>query len=112
MEDEAGNYVEEPRKTFWITEDMDDIDNDGMPDWWEEKYNLDPKDPDDADDDKDGDGYTNLKEYELDTNPAKDIFIQNIAHKVGDNVWYLAGSLILFIFLVLLLFYGRRRRLR
>jgi hypothetical protein len=45
-----------------------DDDNDGMPDWWEIANFLDPL-VDDADDDPDKDGYTNLEEYIADTDP-------------------------------------------
>lgn len=40
-----------------------DDDNDGMPDWWEKRYGLDPFDPADADDDPDMNGLTNLEEF-------------------------------------------------
>ena len=45
-----------------------DLDGDGLPDWWERKYGL-ALDTNDADDDNDGDGANNLLEYEYDTNP-------------------------------------------
>lgn len=48
-----------------------DSDNDGMPDWWEKKFGLNPKDPSDAALDKDGDGYTNIEEYLNGTDPTK-----------------------------------------
>jgi len=47
-----------------------DADNDGMPDDWERKYGLDPKDPADADADKDGDDFTNLEEFQAKTDPT------------------------------------------
>jgi pectate lyase len=47
-----------------------DSDSDGMPDWWEKKYGLDPKNSADAAKDKDGDGYTNLEEYLNGTDPT------------------------------------------
>ena len=40
-----------------------DSDQDGMPDNWENKYNLDPNDPKDSTLDPDNDGLTNLEEY-------------------------------------------------
>jgi subtilisin family serine protease len=42
--------------------DNDDMDEDGMPDEWEEQNGLDPL-VNDADEDPDNDGYTNLQEY-------------------------------------------------
>ncbi len=47
----------------------DDNDNDGMPDDWEEKYDLDPG-YNDADEDPDNDKLTNLNEYKKGTDPT------------------------------------------
>lgn len=113
VEDIDGNFADtkDDMKTFWITSDIDDTDNDGMPDWWEEKYRLDPEDSSDAKNDDDCDGYTNLKEYQNDFNPKKDIFMQNVVQRVNDNVAYLIGSVIIFVAIILLGFYGKRRRI-
>lgn len=46
-----------------------DSDSDGIPDYWEIKYQLDPNDADDANLDPDEDGRTNLVEFQDDTNP-------------------------------------------
>lgn len=108
--DKAGNEVTSESKTFWITIDLEDTDSDMMPDWWEEKYNLNPENPADATMDRDGDGYINLKEYQMGTNPAKDSFLQNAAYKLRENRWYFAGSVVLFVLLLALAEYGRRRR--
>lgn len=40
-----------------------DYDNDGMPDDWETKHGLNPKNANDASSDRDKDGYTNIEEY-------------------------------------------------
>ena len=46
-----------------------DSDNDGMPDEWETRYGLDPKDPSDGNKDVDRDGYTNIEEFLNSTDP-------------------------------------------
>jgi len=48
--------------------DTDD-DNDGLPDTWENTYGLDSKNPNDANTDLDGDGISNLDEFDIGTNP-------------------------------------------
>ncbi|MDI6917675.1 MAG: hypothetical protein QMC80_07770, partial [Thermoplasmatales archaeon] len=47
-----------------------DHDNDGMPDYWEVKYGLNPLDASDVSIDSDDDGYTNLQEYQNGTDPT------------------------------------------
>ncbi len=46
-----------------------DSDGDGLPDYWETLYGLDPFDPADAWDDLDGDGLDNFAEYLAGTSP-------------------------------------------
>jgi hypothetical protein len=48
-----------------------DSDADGMPDWWELLYGLDPNDATDAEGDLDGDGISNLSEWLAGTIPNK-----------------------------------------
>ena len=48
-----------------------DTDEDGMPDAWERRFGLNPRDNSDGAADKDNDGYTNLEEYLNNTNPKK-----------------------------------------
>jgi hypothetical protein len=49
----------------------DDDDDDIMKDWWEKRYGLDPKSPDDAFKDLDGDGLKNVDEFKFNSNPSK-----------------------------------------
>ncbi|MEO6740998.1 MAG: S8 family serine peptidase, partial [Chthoniobacteraceae bacterium] len=46
-----------------------DSDGDGIPDYWETRYGLNPADPADAALDTDGDGLTNLQEFLGGSNP-------------------------------------------
>jgi len=46
-----------------------DSDFDGLPDFWETRYQFDPSNATDAQRDKDGDGYTQLEEWLNGTDP-------------------------------------------
>lgn len=65
----SGNYEIE-YSIIPIAPPVTDTDNDNMPDAWELKYGLDPMNSSDAALDKDSDGYTNLQEYNADTDPT------------------------------------------
>lgn len=75
-------------------EDLDD-DNDGMPDAWEEQYELDPLDPNDANRDYDADGVSNVREYELGTNPRAGPVVEQANSSGGGGalnwliIWFL-----------------------
>ncbi len=50
-----------------------DSDGDGLPDWWEEAYGLDPfsaEGDNGAQGDPDHDGFTNIQEYQAGTDPT------------------------------------------
>jgi len=53
------------------TIDTSDVDGDGLPNYWEKFYGLDPNDPSDAQVDLDDDTLTNLQEFELGTDPNR-----------------------------------------
>ncbi len=110
-EDKAGNTDTTKNKTFWITSDLDDTDNDGMPDEWEKQFGLDPYDPDDANADDDKDGLTNIKEFEAGNNPKKDIFTENAIYRLKENALYLIGAIALFLLIIILITFGKWRRL-
>lgn len=74
-----------------------DSEKDGMPDWWENLYGLDPL-VDDAHADPDGDGRTNIQEYNAGTSP---ILIDDWTRSVSEGadpfecdtrVWYTGGN--------------------
>ena len=48
-----------------------DTDGDGMTDWWERNFGLNPFDPSDASLDPDGDGLTNREEFSHGTHPHR-----------------------------------------
>jgi hypothetical protein len=50
-----------------------DSDNDGMPDAWETKNGLNPRDPSDASLDKNKDGYTSIEDYLNSVVPVKQV---------------------------------------
>ena len=62
-----------------------DSDNDGMPNWWETAYGLNPNDPGDASMDADGDGLTNLQEYLAGTDPLNPASALRITDVVREN---------------------------
>jgi hypothetical protein len=111
VEDNKGNKKTTDDKTFWITNDLDDTDNDGMPDTWEERYGFNPYDPSDASQDADNDGITNLQEYKDGTNPAKKLSSPSeFFARLKENWVYLVASIIVFVMIVILARYGIRRR--
>jgi hypothetical protein len=59
-----------------------DSDGDGIPDWWETQYGLDPNDPADANGDINGDGYTNIEKYINGIDPTKQIDWRDLKNNI------------------------------
>lgn len=76
---EVGGY---PDLTYDPAQVPADSDSDGMPDEWEIKYKLDPKNSKDGAMDSDGDVYTNIEEYLNGTNPQEKINYRNLGNNV------------------------------
>lgn len=70
--DQAGGYPEYKGKPY------KDSDGDGIPNKWEKKYGLNPKDASDANQDLNGDGYTNIEAYFNNIDPTKKVDWTNL----------------------------------
>ncbi|MBU0496829.1 MAG: hypothetical protein KKC68_08315, partial [Candidatus Thermoplasmatota archaeon] len=111
VKDQSNNAKTTDTKTFWITSDLNDTDDDGMPDRWEKRYGLDPFDPTDATQDLDKDGISNLEEYQKQTNPTiEPTFAQEFSLNLKNNAGYLATAILLTIIIITLSLYTFRRR--
>ena len=82
----------------------DDDDNDGMPDTWETENGLNPLNAADASLDPDGDGLTNLEEYQGDTDP-------NVSDAQAFPWWILgaAAAVIIGVATVVTILWRRRK---
>jgi hypothetical protein len=73
-----------------ISKSPKDSDNDGLPDLWEEQYGLNINQPDDANTDLDGDGLSNLDEFNLASNPIIDNTIPSL--RINEMLIYEQGK--------------------
>lgn len=71
---QVGGYPEYKGKPYL------DTDKDGIPDAWEKKNGLNPKDPSDAKGDLNGDGYSNIEDYINGVNPAIKVDWKDLAN--------------------------------
>jgi hypothetical protein len=68
--------------------------NDGIPDWWKKKHNLDVNDAALAAKDTDGDGYTTIEEYLNGTDPTQKMDYKDLKNNVNPLFAGAAGKLI------------------
>jgi hypothetical protein len=67
--------------------------NDGIPDWWKQKYKLDLNDSTLASKDADGDGYTNVEEYLNGTDPTEKLDYADLKNNLNTlNAGKLSGK--------------------
>jgi len=62
-----------------------DTDHDGIDDTWELKYSLNPSDRNDAVQDADGDGFTNLQEFLAGTDPRDPTSLMRVVTAQADS---------------------------
>ncbi|MBU0471773.1 MAG: hypothetical protein KKF65_04050, partial [Nanoarchaeota archaeon] len=103
------------------SEDLNlDSDKDGMPDYWETQYGLNINYPEDAKNDNDSDGFTNLDEFLAGTNPLDNsshppeekepnLPINNSKNK-GISLTFILIGLILVVAGSIFLFIEKRKR--
>ncbi len=88
--DDGDNVYDNDQIASYSMDDDYDLDNDGLPDWWEILYSGSPIGMN-PDDDLDGDGYTNLEEFLAGSDPLDpnsypghiDAYILRLAYSNG-----------------------------
>ncbi len=83
-----------------------DLDQDGINDIWEMMNKLDFRDPSDAEEDPDHDGYTNFEEYKGDTDPNDLLSAPGSVNPLR-TIWYGSGAYEHGLFLLSLIFFIR-----
>ena len=89
---------------FTAVYSFSDADDDGLPDWWEDKYIDTLKF--DAEDDLDQDGFSNLEEYARNSNPL----VADSSEAFHDAYWRELVAIAAAAIVVLALIYRRQRR--
>ncbi|CAA6815988.1 MAG: cellulose-binding domain protein [uncultured Sulfurovum sp.] len=80
-------WIDEFRISLEVSEVHQDSDSDGLPDSWENAYGFNVLSTTDALEDSDGDGYTNLEEYQNLTNPeVEDSYFEPIGTNLSSVV--------------------------
>jgi hypothetical protein len=90
----------------------DDYDADLILDRWEKEYGLNPHNRKDARDDLDDDGFTNIEEFEADTNPYDKRDHPSTSEGEGDYGWltYVAILIVVVVILLILFMFIQKRR--
>jgi hypothetical protein len=99
-------------RSFWITSSLLDRDNDGMNDDWEQFYGFDPSDPSDAYSDYDDDGYNNLEEFRLGTDPLDADYFEFVMVYVNSHLQLIILTMFFLLIALLCSLVGLRRSTR
>ncbi len=114
LDDDGDGLSDETEDGLGTNPLSNDTDEDTMPDGWEHSNSLDPLDPSDADEDLDGDGFSNLVEYQNGTypdDPHSHPPVEDGGDDKGfDYVLYAAIALMVVAALVVVLVLVRRRK--
>lgn len=95
--------------SFWISSSQKDRDGDGILDAWEQRNGLDPDNPYDATVDSDLDGFSNRKEFCMDTDPMRHEILDNALYLLNERQTYFFISFMLCIMLCFFSWFGMRR---
>ena len=104
VQDQSGNRACSDLGRFWITSDLNDADDDGIPNWWEERYGFDPYDPEDVYTDEDGDGYNLLQEYRSGLNPLQ----SNTIFGFSPNEFLIVLVILSMLLIIMVLHFGKK----
>mgnify|MGYP006281784451 CR=1 FL=1 len=99
-------------RSFWITDSLMDKDADGMDDEWERYYGFDPNNPADASNDYDSDGYTNLDEFAMNTDPLDADYIEFMMYYIQDQFHLIFLTICFLLVSLLFSILGLRRSKR
>lgn len=106
IEDDAGATSTQTKQItiYEIDVTNPDSDGDGIPDEWELLHGLDPLNPSDASSDRDGDGISNLEEYQMENGIE--------VHDFPDLTLSIVLVIAVFFLLIFVVFYTRKLRKR
>jgi hypothetical protein len=110
---EVDNYIlSSISRSFWITSSLSDKDNDKMDDSWEQFYGFDNSNPKDAYYDVDKDGFKNLDEFTLGTDPLEADYFEFIFLHISSQFHYIVFTLFFLLIALLCSLFGLRRSTR
>ncbi|MFQ6107324.1 MAG: NosD domain-containing protein [Thermoplasmata archaeon] len=113
LDDDSDGLSDDTEASLGTDPLLNDTDGDTMPDGWEHLNSLDPKDPSDAGEDLDGDGFTNLDEYRNDTNPNNPHSHPPVEDQQEEDVvglFFLLAAIILLVIATVVILVVLRRR--